>query len=528
MRTVKFFDTTLRDGDQTPGILLGKSQKLEIARQLGRLRVDVIEAGFPASSPGDFAAVRAVAELYSEEAADAAASSTSDDAPSIPTIAALARANRADIDAAVEALKPAAKPRIHVFIATSAIHMKHKLQMEPDAVLGKIREAVSYAVSLCPDVEFSAEDAGRSDHEFLIKAVQIAAEAGAGTINIPDTVGYNMPFEFGALIKLVRDSLPSSVIVSAHCHNDLGCAVACSLEAVRNGADQLECTVNGIGERAGNAALEELAMGLYTRRDIFGCDINLDISQLARTCRLVSSTSGIHLPPNKAVVGANAFAHEAGIHQHGVMQDSRTYEIMNPETIGLRRNSLVLGKLSGRHAFAERARELGYTLDKESLEGCFAHFKVFAEKKQVTDEDIMAIINDYMDSKAGTFGLESFQIQSGNRISAVAMVTLSCRDIVDSEAAVGGGPVDAGFNAINRLCGMRLRDGEIPDITLSRYGIKAVNEGADALGEAYVRVSIAGADYTGRGVSADIIEASLKAYVNAINKWVALNIAKLK
>lgn len=500
---VSFFDTTLRDGEQTPGIHLSRAHKVEIARQLERLGVDVIEAGFPAASHGDARAVEMVAA-----------------AVSWATVAALARATRADVDAAAAALAHCAHPRIHVFLATSDLHLAHKLHLTREEAIERIADSVAYAVSLCRDVEFSAEDASRSDPDYLLRAVSTAARAGASVINIPDTVGYAMPAEFGALIGRVRAMLDEMEIagitphiaVSAHCHNDLGCAVANSLAAIEAGAEQVECTVNGIGERAGNAALEEIVMALRTRADHFGKIYRIETTQIIRTSRLVSSLCGVTLPVTKAVVGANAFLHESGIHQHGIMNDKRTYEIMTPESIGLTQSNLVMGKLSGRHAFGQRVAELGYEIGEEGVGICFERFKALADKKTVCDEDIMAIVNEYMDSLESIYHLDTFQIQSGNRSRAMAMITLSCRDVSISEAALGDGPIDAAFNAINRLGGA---DG----VTLDEYQIKAVTEGADALGEATVKITIGGVSYTGRSVSTDIIEASIRAYVNALNKW---------
>ncbi len=504
-RSIQFFDTTLRDGEQTPGIHLSRAHKLEIARQLERLGVDVIEAGFPASSHGDAAAVQTIAGQIKQS-----------------VVTALARASHADIDAAAAALQDCVHPRIHVFLATSDLHLEHKLHITRQEALSRIQDAVAYAKSKCASVEFSAEDASRTEESFLLTAVETAVRAGATVINIPDTVGYTMPGEFSRLIAKVRSCLDQweaqyalpHICLSVHCHNDLGCAVANSLAAVQAGAEQVECTLCGIGERAGNAALEEIVMSLRTRSDLYDASYRIDTTQLTRACRLVSSLTGIALAENKAIVGANAFRHESGIHQHGMMSDKRTYEIMTPESVGLSKSNLVLGKLSGRHAFAERVAELGYEIDDSGIGICFKRFKALADKKTVCDEDIMAIVNEYMDSFAEVYQLDTFQIQSGNRSRAMAMITLSCKGTSISEAALGDGPIDAAFNAVNRL-------GGADHVTLDEYQIKAVTEGADALGEATVKITIDGVSYTGRSASTDIIEASIRAYVNALNKWAA-------
>ncbi len=497
---IKFLDTTLRDGEQTPGAHMSRANKVEIAKQLERLGVDIIEAGFPASSEGDFKAVEAVCAVVRE-----------------PVIAALARTAKADIDAAADALSGAVKKRIHLFIATSDLHLEHKLHITREEALAKVKEGVAYARTLCEDIEFSAEDASRSDKSYLCRVLEAAIEAGATTVNIPDTVGYSTPAEYGSLIKYIKENVRGieGVTISVHCHDDLGNAVANSLSAIENGAVQVECTVNGIGERAGNAALEEIAMNLYTRRDIYGADFGINTREIVRTSRLISSLTGIAVPKNKAVVGANAFAHESGIHQHGILNDRRTYEIMTPESVGLSDSNLILGKLSGRHAFAQRIAELGYSLDDNGIDKCFKQFKTYADKKgEVSDKDIMAIVNDYLDSFSRVYELDTFQIQSGNRMEAMAMITLSCGGQSISEAALGDGPIDAAFNAISRLSGA-------DDIKLEEYGISAVTEGTDALGEAIVKISIQGASYSGRSASRDIIKASIKAFINALNKWAA-------
>lgn len=497
-RTVYFCDTTLRDGEQTPGVHFSPTQKSDIALRLEKLGVDVIEAGFPASSEGDFSAVRRVAESVKNS-----------------TVSALARLTKGDIDTAAEALKDAVHPRIHVFIPTSDVHLTHKLNMTREEVLERIREFVAYARRFFDSVEFSPEDATRSDTDFLLKAVCLAAESGATVINIPDTVGYTTPDEISSLVRKVRDTLPADVKISVHCHNDLGMATANTLAAVSAGADQVECTVNGLGERAGNTPIEEVVMALTVRKGLMDVTHNIRTRELIETSRLVSSVSGMRVPYNKAVVGANAFAHASGIHQHGIMQSRETYEIMNPEEIGLTDNTIILGKLSGRHAFAERVATLGYSLDEIGLDTAFGRFKEIADKKNViTDDDIRAIISEYLDSIEGRYYLSSFQIQSGNKIKAMCLVTLTDgvtgKEI--TEAAPGEGPIDAAFNAINRIAGAEA-------VELISYNIQALTEGTDALGEAKVKIKEGESRFTGRGVSTDIVKSSIKAYLNAINKW---------
>jgi len=494
---IAIFDTTLRDGEQSPGVSLNMHEKLEIARQLENLGVDVIEAGFPISSKGDFEAVRAVARQIRK-----------------PAIAALARAVKRDIDRAWEALQEAEKPRIHTFIATSDLHMEYKLRMEPGEVLKRAVEMVCYAKSLCPEVEFSPEDASRSRPEFLYKVLEEVIRAGADVINIPDTVGYATPDEFGALIRGIRENVKGidNVIISVHCHNDLGLAVANSLAAIQNGARQVECTVNGLGERAGNAALEELVMALRTRRNYYHFQTNIVTEQIYRTSSLVSSLTGVHVQPNKAIVGANAFAHESGIHQHGVLSNRETYEIMTPESIGLKKSQMVLGKHSGRHAFEERLRELGFDhLSREEINEAFEKFKDLADKKKyVTDDDIEALVSAELVQIPEMVQLEYYHITSGNSLIASATVRITREGEAVEEAACGDGPIDAVFHAVERAVGM--------EVTLKDYRIRAITSGKDALGESTVKVEKDGKSYVGRGISTDIIEASVKAYINAINK----------
>jgi len=492
---VQIFDTTLRDGEQAPGYSMNLEEKVRLARQLETLKVDVIEAGFAIASPGDSAAIDAVSKVIKE-----------------CTVASLSRTLKKDIDASWEALRNAVKPRIHTFIATSDIHMKYKLKKQPEEVLQQAARMVAYARNLCPEVEFSAEDASRSNPEFLYRIFEAAITAGARIINIPDTVGYTTPEEYGALIRGVRNNVPNidKAIISAHCHNDLGLAVANTLAAVREGAVQLECTVNGIGERAGNAALEELIMALKTRKDQYDIDFSIDTTQLNKTSRLISSITGVMVQPNKAIVGANAFAHEAGIHQHGMLANSSTYEIMTPESIGLKTNTMVLGKHSGRHAFVERMKELGYASDKAVMDEVFGQFKELADrKKTVLDRDLEALMDTRSTLIVPTYTLKRFVINSGNNITATAAIALT-RDKKDYEdVSTGDGPVDAAFNAIERITGTAC--------TLEGYIIHAVTEGKDAQGEVSVRVSRNDKIYKGRGVSTDVIGASIKAYLFAVN-----------
>lgn len=496
-KRIYIFDTTLRDGEQSPGISLNVHEKLEIAAQLERLNVDAIEAGFPIASKGDFEAVKTIAQNIRK-----------------PVIVALARAVKQDIDTAWEALQYAARPRIHTFIATSDIHMEYKLKMKPEEVLEKIYEMVSYAKSLCPDVEFSPEDASRTRSEFLYKALETAIKAGATVVNIPDTVGYSTPQEFGGLIRSIRENVAGieDVIISVHCHDDLGLAVSNSLAAIENGALQVECTINGLGERAGNASLEEIVMALKTRQDYYGCTTGIVTEQIYRTSRLVSHLTGYEVQPNKAITGANAFAHESGIHQHGVLSNRQTYEIMTPESIGLKKSQIVLGKHSGRHAFEEHLKEMGYTdLSPEKINEAFEKFKDLADKKKyVLDRDIEALINEKVVAVPATYELEYFHISSGNTLISTSTVRLRKDEEIIEEAACGDGPVDATFKAIDRATGL--------EVNLKEYFLRAVTSGKDALGEVTVKISKNGDIFIGRGISTDVIEASAKAYVNAINK----------
>lgn len=496
-KRIYIFDTTLRDGEQSPGISLNMNEKLKIAMQLSELGVDIIEAGFPAASKGDFEGVRSIAKNISNS-----------------TIAALARTTKQDIDRAWEAIEYAEQPRVHTFIATSDIHMKYKLKMNPEDVLKKAMEMVAYARGLCPEVEFSPEDATRTNHEFLYRVIESVINAGARVVNIPDTVGYLTPGEFGGLIRDIRNNVSNidKAVISVHCHNDLGLAVANSLAAIENGADQVECTVNGLGERAGNAALEEVVMALKTRKDYFPASTRIMTEKLYRTSSMVSFATGVHVQPNKAIVGANAFAHESGIHQHGMMSNSATYEIMTPESIGLKQSQMVLGKHSGRHAFEEKLKELGYSnLEQEEINKAFQLFKDLADKKKcIMDRDIEAMVTQESNKVSETYKLEHFQISSGSGSTSTSSVKISSKDSVNEEAACGDGPVDATFNAIDRAIGI--------DVKLDEYSIKASTGGNDALGEVTVKVSRGNVKAVGYGVSTNIIEASAKAYINAINR----------
>jgi 2-isopropylmalate synthase len=493
---VRIFDTTLRDGEQSPGFSMTPTEKLELARQLQALRVDVIEAGFPISSQGDLDAVRAVARDVRDV-----------------SIAALARANPKDVDAAIEALKPAARPRVHVFIATSPIHMQHKLRMSPDDVVAAADAAIRQARRFTDDVEFSAEDASRSEVDFLCRIFDVAISAGATTINVPDTVGYTTPQEYAALIRTLRERVPAAdkVVWSVHGHNDLGLAVANSLAAIEVGARQVECTINGIGERAGNAALEEIVMALRTRRDAYGLRTNIDTTKLHRTSNLLTALTGVPVQPNKAIVGENAFAHEAGIHQHGVLVNRATYEIMQPQDIGLPTNRLVLGKHSGRHAFRKALEDHGVHLDDGALNRAFGRFKTVADrKKQVAIEDILALVDEEVRAAPERFTLKSFQVSTGTGSAPAATVTLESEKGVATEAASGDGPVDALCAAVNRLTGVAAQ--------LMDYAIRAVTGGTDALGEVTVRVREGETITVGRASSTDVLEASVRAYLDAVNR----------
>ncbi|MFA6224564.1 MAG: 2-isopropylmalate synthase [Desulfomonilaceae bacterium] len=493
---VWIFDTTLRDGEQSPGATMNQHEKLQLARQLERLGVDIIEAGFPASSEGDKEAVRRIASEIKNS-----------------RVVGLSRSVAEDIEAAWSAVEKANKPGIHTFIATSDIHLKHKLKMDRNEVLDRAAKAVKLASSLCDWVEFSCEDATRSDRNFLCQVIETAIREGAKTINVPDTVGYSYPSEISELVKFLRSNVKGieNIILSIHCHDDLGLAVANSLAAVEAGVRQVECTINGIGERAGNASLEEIVMALQTRRDHFGLRTNIITEQIFHTSRLVTTITGIPVQPNKAIVGANAFAHESGIHQDGVIKERSTYEIIDPESVGISKSSLVLGKHSGRHAFRERMQALGYYLTEEEINLTFKRFKDLADrKKTVFDEDLEAIVAEEVLRTAETYKLLSVTIMGGSDVVPTATV----RMIVDGDechgAELGNGPVDATYNAIIRLTGRRPK--------LLRFAISSITGGTDALGEASIRLEEDGNVAVGKGAHEDILVASAKAMVNALNR----------
>jgi 2-isopropylmalate synthase len=496
---VIIFDTTLRDGEQSPGASMNIEEKMQMARQLARLNVDVIEAGFPIASEGDFLAVKEIAQEIKG-----------------PIIAALARTTKQDIDRAWEALKYAERFRIHTFIATSDIHVKYKLRKTREEVLEDAINAVKRARNYTDDVEFSPEDAGRTKLDFLCKVIEEVIKAGATTINIPDTVGYTIPWEFGDLIAQIRNRVPNidKAVLSVHCHNDLGLAVANSLAAIKNGARQVECTINGIGERAGNASLEEIVMAIKTRKDLFNF-VHTDIKteEIYRTSRLLTQLTGLIVQRNKAIVGENAFAHEAGIHQDGVLKEKLTYEIMTPESIGRPSNELVLGKHSGRHAFRNRLEELGYQLSEEQLNEAFKRFKDLADKKkEIYDEDLQVIAGELSLSMPEAYTLEYLGIIGGTGIVPTATVKIRRGDQVVQQSGCGDGPVEAAYRAIDTITGIPGR--------LKEYSIRAVTKGKDAIGEALVVVDFDGQLVSGKGSSTDVIEASAKAYLNAVNKVV--------
>ena len=497
---VRIFDTTLRDGEQSPGISLNKSEKVEIALQLARLGVDIIEAGFPITSPGDFEAVQAIAREVEG-----------------PVICGLARTAKSDIEAAWNAVRESERPRIHTFIATSDIHIERKLQTTRDDVLGQARAAVSYARELCEDVEFSPEDGSRSDVEFMAQVIQIALDEGASTINVPDTVGYMMPGEYAAMFKRLYELVPDlrNVVVSVHCHNDLGLAVANSLAGLEAGCRQVECAINGIGERAGNASLEEIVMLLHTRESSLGLSTEINTQEIARASRLVSRLTGYQVQPNKAIVGRNAFAHEAGIHQDGVLKDRTTYEIMDATTIGLESNSIVLGKHSGRHALRDALEQLGFQVDGAALNAAFKRFKDLADKKKkVTAVDLEAIVSDEMLRAPAAFELESFDIEASSVRGPLARVSVRMPDGEHADGSfTGDGPIDAFFSALNAATGHEGR--------LKEYHVSAITGGRDALGETTVLLELDGELASGQGVSTDILEASGRAYLRALSNALA-------
>jgi 2-isopropylmalate synthase len=504
METVRIFDTTLRDGEQSPGATLTLAEKLEIARQLEIMGVDIIEAGFPIASNGDFESVKAIAAEITNS-----------------TVCGLARSTPKDVERAGEAVKDAAKPRVHVFCATSKIHRDFKLKKGKEDIIRISVESIKQALEYCDDVEFSPEDASRTELEFLEEITQAAIEAGATTINLPDTVGYASPKEYGNIFSHLIAKLPiikqNNIILSTHCHNDLGLAVANSLAGVEGGARQVECTINGIGERAGNAALEEIVMALKTRQDFFKIGTRIDTTKIFHLSRMVSTLTGLTVQRNKAIVGQNAFAHESGIHQDGILKLRETYEIMEPSSVGIPKSSLVLGKHSGRHAFKDRVKQLGYNVTDEQVETAFVKFKALADKKkEVFDEDIESLIDGELDLHGTLWELESVQITSGT--NAIPTATVQLRDSNGEsirDASIGDGPVDAIYSAIQRLTGVRS--------SLCDYRIRAVTKGKEAQGEVTIELDHSGRKVRGRGVSTDILEASAKAYLAAINRLRSLS-----
>jgi 2-isopropylmalate synthase len=503
-RMIRIFDTTLRDGEQSPGASMNVEEKLMIAKQLARLGVDIIEAGFAYSSPGDFDAVRRIAQEVEG-----------------PTICSLGRARPEDIDRAWDALKGAPKVRIHTFLSTSDIHLKHQFRMTREEALKRAVDMVQRARGYVEDVEFSPMDASRSDPAYLYEVLEAVIAAGAGTVNIPDTVGYATPQEFGQLIRGIRERVRNSAgaVVSVHCHNDLGLAVANSLVAVVEGAGQVECTINGIGERAGNASLEELVMGLRTRKDFYQADTNINTEEISKTSRLVSKITGMVVQPNKAIVGTNAFAHTSGIHQDGLLKEKSTYEIMRPESIGLVQSKLVMGKLSGRHAFRQRLEDLGYRPTEEEVNHAFERFKRLADqKKEIYEEDLEVIISEEILKIPERYVLRSLFIESGTNKVPSATVELVIDAQVMKQTGTGDGPVDAAYRTIATIVATKSR--------LLSYAVKAITGGTDAQGEVAVRVEEDGRTATGHGADTDIIVASARAYLNALNKlafWAGKN-----
>ena len=523
--TVVVFDTTLRDGEQSPGATLNTQEKLDIAQQLARLGVDIMEAGFPAASLGDLDAVKQIANTIGRTPRK----DKDGKLVAPPIVAGLARASKNDIDKAWDAVQGAVRPRIHTFLATSDIHMEHKLRMSRNDVLETVGDMVQYASSLCQDVEFSPEDAGRSDPDFLVKVLEVAIQAGATTLNIPDTVGYTTPEEYGGLIKHLRENVPGGkdVIFSLHCHNDLGLATANTLAGLKAGARQIEVTVNGIGERAGNTSLEETVLALHTRKSVYALETNVATTEIHRASDMVSRYTGIVIQPNKAIVGANAFAHEAGIHQDGMLKHKRTYEIMDASTIGLNQSTLVLGKHSGRHALQRKLEEMGFRLNDEELKEVFRRFKELADKKKtVSDADLEALVGDEIYQPMETWELLNIQVQCGNQVIPTAVVKLrnnKTGEIV-TDAGFGTGPVDAIYQGINRILQV--------ENTLVEYLVQAVTEGMDANGDVTIRIEVPDSRgysetaqgrprrrlFSGRGVDTDILVASARAYMQALNK----------
>ena len=498
MKRIKIFDTTLRDGEQSPGCSMNLSEKIEMARQLEALGVDVIEAGFAIASPMDHKSVKTIAAAVTN-----------------CTVASLARCTKGDIDAAWDAVKEAKHPRIHVFLATSDIHMEYKLKMTREQVLQRISDMVAYAKSFCEDIEFSAEDASRSDHAFLAQCYSNAVAAGATTLNVPDTVGYSTPQEMAELITYLREHVTGieNTDISVHCHDDLGMAVANTLACIKAGATQVECTVNGIGERAGNASLEEIVMAIHTRRDFYDAETGINTRQIYRSSKLLSNITGVPIPPSKAIVGANAFAHESGIHQHGVISNAQTYEIMSSTDVGIPQNTMVLGKHSGKHALREKLISMGYELDDDALEAVFTRFKDLADKKKnITGSDIEALVLHRRNAFIGSCKLLGHVVNTGHGVPNTSYIKLQRGDEVLENVAIGTGPLDASFQAINHMLGLE-------DVRLESFSLNAVTDGEDAVGEAVVKLEAKnGETFTGTGLSTDIIESSIRAYVNGINK----------
>lgn len=496
MSRIKIFDTTLRDGEQSPGCSMNLAEKLQVASQLERLGVDIIEAGFAISSPGDFESVKSIAELVKN-----------------CSVASLSRALEKDIDCAWEAVKNAADPRIHTFIATSPVHMEYKLKMTPEQVIERTAAMVNHAAKYTSNIEFSCEDAMRSDPDFLVRVCDAAIKSGAKVLNIPDTVGYTTPGEMRAMIEYLIKNVPDSdkVEFSVHCHNDLGMAVANALGGVLGGALQIECTVNGLGERAGNTSLEEVVMAMHTRPDLYGELPRIDTKQIYRTSKLVYNIIGQSAPNNKPIVGANAFAHESGIHQHGVLANKSTYEIMTPESVGIQTNQMVLGKHSGKHAFSERLKELGYELTDDQIVDAFGRFKELCDKKKtVTDGDIEALVSN-TEVVDGKYKLVSFDVKTMGKVGVCSSICLKQEDEFFEEKSLGDGAIDALYAAIDKIV-------MPPEHVLDKFNISAVSEGKDTLGEVTLKLNCEGKTYSGRGLSTDIIEAGIMAYLNAINK----------
>jgi 2-isopropylmalate synthase len=502
VQKINIFDTTLRDGEQSAGVNLNLHEKLEIAKQLERLNVDIMEAGFPAASKGDFESVRQVANIIKNS-----------------SVTGLARSKQSDIDAVWEAVKGGASPRLHTFIATSPIHMQYKLKQTPDQVIDTAVSSVKYAAKFFPTIQWSAEDAGRSDYEFLTRIITAVIDAGASVINLPDTVGYLSPTEYGKMFAYICNNVPNidKAILSAHCHDDLGMAVSNSLSAIENGVLQIEGTINGIGERAGNASLEEVAVALHIRQDYYKAKTGLNLSEIKRTSDLVSKLTGMVIPPNKAIVGKNAFAHESGIHQDGVLKEKTTYEIISPELVGVKSNSMVLGKHSGRHAFRTHLVELGYQLEEQEVNRLFILFKELADKKkEITDEDLTALlVEQKLTNVEDYYQLTALQVQYGTNQIPTATITLTDRNgEVIQEAATGAGSVEALYNTLERCIGNA--------IVLDDYRIQSVGAGRDALAQVYVNVKLGKYESSGRGTAQDVLEASAKAYLNGVNRVLSL------